>query len=262
MKILTLANQKGGVGKSAVAVQFAYFLNLILEKKVIVIDLDHQRNSSRALQTGQISTVSKYTSSELLITKKTDIETDNFLLVAGDAELLRLEKQPEKHNSFATNLHSFLSQIQNQFDYCIIDTNPNPDIRLVSALVVSDFVLSPLQLNQEAINGIGDLLNHDNVGIRKIKSTINKKLDFIGILPNLVEPTPFQRDNFKDLATAYSDLLIPVGSNYAAIKKTTAIAEAQATGIPVWKIKKTSAKQAWIAIRPVFKEVYKKMGGA
>ena len=68
------------------------------------------------------------------------------------------------------------------------------DIRQLASLVVGDFVLSPLQLNQEAIDGIGDLLNHDNIGIRKIKATINKKLELIGILPNIVEPTPFQRD--------------------------------------------------------------------
>lgn len=126
--------------------------------------------------------------------------------------------------------------------------------------MVSDFVLSPLQLNQEAIDGIGELLNHENIGIRKIKATINKKLEFIGILPNMVEPTPFQRNNFRDLATSFAQLLIPIGSGYAAIKKTTAVPEAQAAGLPIWKLNKTSARVAWNHIRPIFKHIATRIG--
>ncbi|MBE0437377.1 MAG: ParA family protein [Methylomicrobium sp.] len=260
MKTLVLANQKGGVGKSAVAVQFAYYLSDVLKKRVLVIDFDHQRNTSKAIRTGGFAIVSDVVSSRVLTTKVASIENADFVLIAGDPELIKMEKQAAEHNTFATNLYTFLNDVQDQFDVCIIDTNPNPDIRQLASLVVSDFVLSPLQLNQEAIDGIGDLLNHDSIGIRKIKATINKKLELIGILPNIVEPTPFQRENFRDLSTAFAKLLIPLGTGFAAIKKTTAIPEAQAAGVPVWKLGKSSAREAWTHIRPVFETIATQMG--
>jgi chromosome partitioning protein len=257
MKTIVLANQKGGVGKSAVAVQIAYFFSLVKNKKVLVIDFDHQRNTSKSIKVGNYAKVSNTPSSNILSQAglKLDI-TDNFVLVQADnAELLKMEKKADSHNMYANNLKNFLSTLNNVFDVCIIDTNPNPDIRQLCALVVSDYVLSPIQLNQEAIDGIGDLLNHETTGIRKIQSAINPKLKFLGILPNLVEPTPFQRDNFKDLAAHFSKLLIPLDVGFAAIKKTTAIPEAQALGLPVWKLGKTSGREAWNQVKPVFEKI-------
>lgn len=256
MKTIVLANQKGGVGKSALVVQLAYFFHLMMGKRVLVLDLDHQRNSSKSIKTGGLATVSQMPASRLLSAKVSGVEDVGFLLVSADnAELLKMEKQADKHNSFATNLQAFLQAVDKDFDVCIIDTNPNPDIRQLAALVVSDYVLSPLQLNQEAIDGIGDLLNHDTIGIRKIKAAINPKLKLIGILPNLVEPTPFQRDNFRELSTHFAKLLIPMVTGFAAIKKTTAIPEAQAAGVPVWKLGKTSGRDAWVQIKPVFEKI-------
>ena len=58
----------------------------------------------------------------------------------------------------------------------MIDTHPNPDIRVIAALASADFVLSPIQLNQEAIDGVRALLHHQRVGIHKIKALLNPKL--------------------------------------------------------------------------------------
>lgn len=256
MKTVVLANQKGGVGKSAVTVQLAYFFHFILGKRVLVIDMDHQRNTTKAIETGGLAVVSHIQASQLLTTKVSRVESANFVLITADnAPLLKMEKQADQHNYFATNLQTFLKSIDQDFDVCLIDTNPNPDIRQLASLVVSDFVLSPLQLNQEAIDGIGDLLNHDNIGIWKIKAVLNPKLKLIGILPNLVEPTPFQRDNMRALCAQFVKLLIPLEVGFAAIKKTTAIPEAQTVGLPVWKLGKTSGRQAWLQIKPVFEKI-------
>jgi chromosome partitioning protein len=126
--------------------------------------------------------------------------------------------------------------------------------------VVSNYVLSPVQLNQEALDGIGALYTDFN----KVKATLNRNLEFIGILPNHVEPTPFQIGNFKQLAEKFPKLLIPMpeGNNggYAKIKTRTAIAEAQAAGLPVWKLGKTSANDCWRELRPVFEQVATIMG--
>jgi len=255
MKTLVLANQKGGVGKSALACQLAYYFHLQLSKRVLVIDLDHQKNTSKALRTGGVATTASVSSTKLLTTPNADVERADFVLAAGDGDLIKMEKKAADHNSYASNLLGFLGRVGAHFDICIIDTNPNPDIRQLAALVVADYALAPIELNQEAIDGIGDLLNHENIGIRRIKAAINNKLTFLGIVPNKVEPTPFQRDNFRDLSAAFPDLLISMSPGFAAIKKSTAIAEAQAAGIPVWKLGKTSGRDAWKDMRPVFTKI-------
>jgi chromosome partitioning protein len=259
MKTLVFANQKGGVGKSALAVQYAYYLALDAEKRVIVIDMDHQRNSTSALTKGGFASVAEITSVQVLNDKDAAVEKAAFVLVPGDRDLIKMEKFAGEHNAYATNLFNFLERINDEYDVCIIDTNPNPDIRQLASLVVTDYVVSPLQLNQEAIDGIGDLLNHSNIGIRRIQETLNEKLHFLGVLPNLVEPTPFQKENLHDLSKAYSKLMIPLDKGFAAIKKTTAIPEAQAVGLPVWHLKKTSARSAWAQIRPIFQRLTKNM---
>ena len=179
------------------------------------------------------------------------------MLVQGSEELTTLEKNGQLHNNYANNYLKFLENISSYFDICLIDTNPNPDIRQVSSLIVCDFVLSPIQLNQEAVDGIGGLLKQ----IQKISNKLNPNLKLIGILPNIVEPTPFQKENLKDIKQHFSKLLINMnGDNYAAIKKSTAIAEAQAKGISANKLGKTSGFTAWSELKPIFEKLNQVMG--
>jgi chromosome partitioning protein len=210
MKTLVLANQKGGVGKSAIACQLAYYLTE-RSAKVLFLEFDHQLNSSKALL------------------KSGKGAQAPFIIVPGDLDLQGLERQPTAHNAFVNALKAFLDRNAERFDICIIDTNPNPDIRYASALVNATYVLSPIQLNQEAIDGIGALLNHSRYGIRKIKAALNPGIDFIGVLPNMVEPTPFQRSNLEQVVKGFHQLLIPVAiepTKYALLAKRSIVAEA------------------------------------
>ena len=148
---------------------------------------------------------------------------------------------------------AFLAAVDATFDVCVIDTNPNPDIRVIAALASADFVLSPIQLNQEAMDGVTGLLNHDRVGVRKIKAVLNPKLQLIGLLPTLVEPTPFQKANFLQIVQHYYPLLIRIGEgpgDFASMPRRSAIAEAQAQGEVLWEMKKTAARDAWHEIEP------------
>jgi len=257
MKTLVLANQKGGVGKSAVACQFAYFVSEIMQKRVLFIDLDHQANSTKAIHTSELATVSAIHSAQVLSERVGAVEDASFVLVPSDDTLSKMEKQPDKHNHFATNLQAFLKSVADKFDVCVIDTNPNPDIRMTAALVVADYVLSPIQLNQEALDGIGALRND----VAKIKAAINPKLHLIGILPNLVEVTPFQKANLQQLTQYFGKLMVQLDNGRPAVIQTrTAVAEAQAAGKPIWKLGKTSARDAWVQIKPVFEKVASEMG--
>ena len=90
---------------------------------------------------------------------------------------------------------------------------------------------------------------------------INKELNFLGLIPNLVEATPFQKNNLNELATNFGTLLFKLDTGKVAFIPTrTALAEAQAAGLPVWKIPKTSAKTAWSELRFVFEVIIERLG--
>ncbi|MCW5656730.1 MAG: ParA family protein [Burkholderiaceae bacterium] len=252
MKTLVLANQKGGVGKSAVATLLAYHFAQ-KGQRVLAIDLDHQGNLSRPLQASKRAAVAGFTSDLVMTSGATALPASPFALVPFGPDLLAMERQPQQHTPFARAMRAFLVQAAAQFDVCVIDTNPNPDIRLIAALASADFVLSPIQLNQEALDGVTSLLNHERVGLRKIKAVLNPRLHFIGLLPTLVEPTPFQKENFVQVIERYGSLMIRIGDGagqFARIPKRSAIAEAQAAGEVLWEMKKTAARDAWREIEP------------
>jgi chromosome partitioning protein len=252
MKTLVLCNQKGGVGKSAVATLLAYYL-VHRGRRVLAIDLDHQGNFSKPLRMSGRVTSSGFASDALMTGTAPALPDQPFVLVPGDRALLGLERQPALHTPFARHFRSFLAAVNDAFDVCVIDTNPNPDIRVIAALASADFVLSPIQLNQEAMDGVSGLLNHDRVGLRKIKAVLNSKLSLIGLLPTLVEPTPFQKANFLQVVQQYHPLMIRIGDGsgaFASIPRRSCIAEAQAAGEVLWEMKKTAARDAWREIEP------------
>jgi chromosome partitioning protein len=252
MKTLVLANQKGGVGKSAVATLISHHLAQ-KGQRVLAVDFDHQGNFSKPVRLSQRATLAAVTADLLLTSTAVPMPDKHFVLVQSAPLLLALERQPEQHTPFARRLRAFLEGVDRQFDVCVIDTNPNPDIRLIAALASADFVLSPIQLNQEAMDGVSGLLSHARVGVRKIKALLNPKLELLGLLPTMVEATPFQKANFRQVVDTYRSLLIPLSSgpgHVAFIPKRSAIAEAQAHGEVLWEIKKTAARDAWNEIEP------------
>lgn len=261
MKTLVLANQKGGVGKSAIGTQLAFYASS-LKLRVLYIDLDHQQNSSRPLLLSCLATRAPFVASALQSLSAPPRLDGQFVVIPGDELLSNLERMPDTHNAFANNLARLLAMNADNFDLCVIDTNPTPDIRYGVALVVADYVVSPIQLNQEALDGISQLLMHHRYGMHKIKQAINNKLELIGLLPNAVEATPFQRTNLVQLAEKYADLLIelaPGTKRYAFVPKRTAIAEAQAEGSPLFNMKKTAARDAWVEIKPIFDAILNRM---
>jgi chromosome partitioning protein len=264
MKTLVLANQKGGVGKSAVATLLTHYLAQ-QGQRVLAVDLDHQGNFSKPIRlSGRADVLG--VSADTLLSEPAEISVaalraspalHRVVIVPSSSGLMTLERQRELHNDFGTNLRNFLRGVsadaQLGFDVCVIDTNPNPDIRLIAALASGDFVLSPIQLNQEALDGVAALLNHQRVGLRKIKVVLNPTLNFIGLLPTLVEATPFQKANYLGLIARYQLLMIPLSpktGHFACIPKRSVIAESQASGEVMWTLKKTAARDTWNEIAP------------
>ena len=252
MKTLVLANQKGGVGKSAVATLLAHHLSQ-KGHRVLAIDFDHQGNFSSPMLLSKRPREAGITSDQLLSEAGVRVPAERFVMVPASDRLIFLEKEAALHTPYAQNFRSFLKRVDVDFDVCVVDTNPNPDIRMIAALASADFVLSPIQLNQEAVDGVRALLMHQRVGVYKIKKILNPKLELIGLLPTMVEATPFQKANFREVIERYFTLMIKIGErpgDFASIPKRSAIAEAQGSGEILWEMKKTAARDAWREIEP------------
>lgn len=262
MKTLVVANQKGGVGKSAVVSQLAHYARRC-GLSVLVLDLDHQQNTTRPLVANTAVTATTWTASDLFVQDAAlDLPTAGFVVVPADDRLTSLEKQSSDHNAFATRVRNFLKGCQG-FDLCLVDTNPFPDIRYASALISANYVLAPIQLNQEAMEGLAALIGHSRFGVQNIIRALNPDLNFLGILPNLVEPTPFQRNNLQTVIVRFGDLLLRSDRNgelrFGYIPKRSAVAEAQAAGLFLPDLDKTAARDAWREIKPVFDMILSRM---
>jgi chromosome partitioning protein len=256
MKTLVLANQKGGVGKSAVASLLTYYF-LECGQRVLAIDLDHQGNFTRPITSSKRGVVAPYGAERLLLGSADALPKERFVIVPAGDGLLLLERKEGMHTPYARAFRAFLQHVDADFDVCVVDTHPSPDIRLISAIASADFVLSPMQLNQESLDGVRALLLHPRVGILKIKALLNQKLHFIGLLPTMTEATNQQRSVLRLLLDRHLNLMIRLNADnqLARIPKRTAIQEAQAEGLVLWEVKKQISRDAWTEIKPTIEHI-------
>ena len=167
-RIISLANQKGGVGKTTTTINLAASL-AVLEKKVLVVDADPQANASSGL--GVNSTTLSETIYECLIgglpldkvVRPTHV--DNLFILPSHIDLVGAEIE-------------MLRPVVDQYDYILIDCSPSLGIITVNALVASHAVIIPVQCEYFALEGISKLLNT----IRIIKSRLNPALEIEGFL--------------------------------------------------------------------------------
>lgn len=253
MKILVTANQKGGVGKTAVIVHLAFdFVERGL--KVAVVDLDAQANTSYTL--GKFS--DERTASQLF-SNETQLVTapsqSGLTLFKSNPDLLRLETLPLNvaNSRFQSSLHQLVEQ---QFDVCLIDTAPFVGVGMMTALYASNYVMSPIQLEAYSIRGIERLLTTISRVRKPVQGLVaNPALKFLGMLPSMVDSRkPRQIRNLRELQAAYSELLIP-----HTIGFRDGIADALASGVPVWQIKTTAARKAALEVRAVAQYIFDKM---
>lgn len=246
MKTLVVANQKGGVGKTSTLVHLAFDY---YERgyKVVVVDLDTQGNASYTLQhfkTGVIA--SNFFNGGSVDIKTTD---ENLALIESDAAMANMETM--SLSRAGENFRAGIASLEAQgFDICLIDTAPSLGVSMAAALLSADFVLSPIELEAYSIQGIKKM-NTTITNIRKV----NPKLKFLGMVPSKVDGrNPRHVSHLAQLKKAYPQLIIP-----ASIGLRSSIADALASGVPVWKIKKTAARKATQEVRSLADLVFKKM---
>lgn len=250
MKTLVTANQKGGVGKTSTLVHLAFdFYERGL--KVAVIDLDTQANASFTLKLYR----SGLNASELLAGNMTldyeqaFSESNGMSLIESDAALANMEKMDLK--SAGNNFRSAIKSLEAAgYDVCLIDTAPSLGVTMVAALLAADYVLSPIELEAYSIQGIKKMLT-TIANIRKV----NANLVFLGMVPSKVDArNPRHGRHLDELNQAYSSFMLPT-----SIGLRGSIADALASGQPVWKIKKTAARKAAQEVRALAAHIYQAM---
>jgi len=187
VRILSIANQKGGVGKTTTSINLAASL-AAYKKRVLLVDLDPQGNTTMGSgidkQTCESSVYDVLTEKKSIEDCIVTSETGKYHLLAANADLVAAEVELIQEIGRETRLRFALERVSDRYDYVIIDCPPSLNMLTVNALVASEGVLIPMQCEYYALEGLSALNNT----IRQIAKLINPKLKIEGILRTMYDP--------------------------------------------------------------------------
>jgi len=205
-KVIAVANQKGGVGKTTTAVNLGVALAR-LGKRILIVDADPQSSCTRSCGIPDPDNELKYTLSELMTDEMTGKETDFIALIDSIKQFENVRLIPSNISLSGTETALFncmsresvlkrtIAPLKSDYDYILIDCMPSLGMMTINALVAADSVIIPCEPSYLSVKGL-DLLMHS---ISKIKRQINPKLKIDGILMTMVDARTI---NARDITSA------------------------------------------------------------